>query len=381
MLRRWSWSVASRASPDRASGVARAFLIGVAFVLASLSSACRSSLPAWSPTQESSYDALQEQDRIRFGGACRALQRGRIDEAQAVLSELARRFPDNIAIGIWLQEAELAAARRDGLDEADALRILATAYRDQAEAGPTPARLVLAARLESDPDQAARLCALAVEVDPNCAWAHYGLAFQSMRAKDWREARAAIARALEVDPGHLRTRRLEAIMFARGGSLDESIEAHEMWLEYARADPTIALSSVREAELDLALLLVLAGDPKRAERLLAAFEPGDVDESRRYAVLAACQQASNEWRAALAAAQQAETLGPEDSLPIVQQALLYEYWLDDPVEAEAAWRRVLEAAADEESLSALLQRMRARVRVERARRAEVERAQRVEPMP
>jgi len=36
-------------------------------------------------------------------------------------------------------------------------------------------------------------------------------------------------RALELDPGHLRTRRLEALLLARGGSIDEATPALEEW--------------------------------------------------------------------------------------------------------------------------------------------------------
>jgi tetratricopeptide (TPR) repeat protein len=226
---------------------------------------------------------------------------------------------------------------------------------------------VLAARLEPDAHAAAALCERALAADPACAWAWYGRAFQAMRIKDWREARDSVARALELDPGHLRTRRLEALLLARGGSLDEAIEALEQWLDHARADATMALRSVREAELDLALCYVLADEARRAKRLLEGLEPGDVDEARRFEVLAACEQALGEWQRALDAARRAEGFAPDDPLALVQQALLFQYWFEEPAAAEAAWERVREVAGEGEDLLSLLQRARAQVRVERAR--------------
>jgi hypothetical protein len=45
--------------------------------------------------------------------------------------------------------------------------------------------------------------------------------------------------------------------------------------------------------------------------------------------------------------------------------MLYDNWLDDPVAAEAAWARVLAMSRASPDLSTLLERMRARIRLER----------------
>jgi Tfp pilus assembly protein PilF len=319
---------------------------------------------SWTPTSQGRYDALPGEDRARFAGACSALERGEVAAAHEVLSELSRRHPDCIALGAWLQEAEIALA--PPAERAAATARLAARYRESAADAPSPAALLLAARLESDPARARELCERAIGLDPACAWAHYAEAFLAMRAKSWHAARESIARALDADPGHVRTRRLQAEMLARGGNLDEAIAAYEAWIDHAEEDPTVERHLVREAELDLALLEVLAGEPDRARKRIEELGAAGFESGRRLAALAACEQALGEWREALSAARQAEGLGSGDPLPIVQQALLLEYWLEDPAGAVEAWERVLEAAGDEASLAALLQRTRARVRIERA---------------
>jgi len=49
----------------------------------------------------------------------------------------------------------------------------------------------------------------------------------------------------------------------------------------------------------------------------------------------------------------------------VQQALLHELWLGDPAAAEADWARALELSRTDAALGSLLERVRARVRLER----------------
>jgi len=349
--------------------------------------ACGGGRQHWSP----SVSGPGNEDGIRFRGACSAFERGEVEEARTVLAALAQRHPDDVAVGVWLQEAQIAlaglsletsssetssqeaaspgASSAEDVAGPDPLEPLRARYRAAAEADPTPARLVLAARLEPDLSTAADLLDRALDREPGCAWAHYGKAFLAMRSKSWHAAREAIARALEADPGHLRTRRLQAVMLARGGAIDQAVAALEAWIEYAGTDPTIERSLLAKTQLDLALLLVVSGEPERGRRVLEGVHSSGLEAGRRYATLAACEQALSQWRSALEAAERAEELAPGDPLSIVQQALLHEYWLDDPEAASAAWERVLEASGDEASLAALLQRTRARVRVERNERA------------
>jgi hypothetical protein len=154
-------------------------------------------------------------------------------------------------------------------------------------------------------------------------------------------------------------------MLARGGSVEAAIPALEVWLDKARGDLAVDARLVHEAELDLALLAVLDGDPKRAREILSGLNDRDVDARRKWTAIAATDQALGEIRASLEAAQRAEQQAPGEILPVVQQALLYESWLGDPDAAEAAWTRALALARGSSDLGALLERVRARVHAER----------------
>jgi hypothetical protein len=65
----------------------------------------------------------------------------------------------------------------------------------------------------------------------------------------------------------------------------------------------------------------------------------------------------------------------------VQQALLYDEWLDDPVRAEAAWRRVLAIARSSSELTSVLERTRAGVRIERFEAQRAKSAHDASPAP
>lgn len=330
--------------------------------------ACGGRHAPWRPSEGSRYDQLGEDEAIRFDGACRALERGELERASELLSELAQRHPAHVAIGLWLQEASLRALRAEGRGEEEALRELRERWTRAAEERPTPSAYVLAARVAEEPEQALALCARALELDPLCAWAHYARANVLMGQRRWGEAREAIAAALRADPGHLRARRLEAAMLARAGSPSAGREAYETWLEFALEEPTLDRRMVAGAQVDLALLELLDEEPRAARARLE--ELGRLDEApeeaRRLLALAACDQALGEIEAALESTRKAQDVAPESTLAKVQEAMLLEYWEQRPEEAARAWREVVELSRDEGELSALLERMRAQVHVERA---------------
>lgn len=331
------------------------------------------------PESRSRYDTLAPPERVRFDSARRDMDAGRIAAARSELEALFGEHPDSLIVGVWLQECELSIATASVVDplrakasgdaatgeivpEVEALR---QRYRRAAEASPSVVRLVLAARLEPDVPAAMLLLDRAEELDADCAWVHYGRAYLAARVDDWAQARVWIARAREADAGHLPTRWLEAWMLAQGGNVADAIGALEAWLARAQGDSRVDVRLVRAAELDLAVLSVLDGDPKRAQKILATLGDGAPDAGRRLAAVAAAEQALGNYVDALAAARYSEAVGPGEILPVVQQALLYDTWLHDPVAAEAAWTRVLAISRASPDLGKLLELMRARVRLER----------------
>lgn len=387
-------------------GAHRALHCALAALL-SCAAACWSTPVEVIPDSNSAYDVLPEAAGLRFDEARRSLEAGQPELAQPVLAELALQFPDNIVVGIWLQEVEIAsipslaalppapqspaslpgaapstpaleltaiqtgaspmAASGAGLPRDPRLDALRQRYRSAAEERPSVARFVLAARLEDDELAADLLLGRAQGIDPRCAWVHYARAWFAARANRWPEVKSEIAIAKEADPGHMPTRWLEAWMLARGGEVREAISVLEGWLDKARGDLRLDTRMVREAELDLALLSILVGDPQQAREILDGLADGEVDPGRKWTAIAPTEQALDHEREALAAAQRAETNAPGEILPVVQQALLYESWLGQPEAAEAAWTRALALARGSSDLGALLERVRARVHVERLR--------------
>jgi tetratricopeptide (TPR) repeat protein len=329
------------------------------------------------PDTHSVYDDLPSVALRRLAAARADLEQDRADAARYQLADLAAEFPQNIPIGIWLQEAEIALAGPGSEDGPEATGegvpdLLRERYRRRAEeergaAGPgSVASLVLAARVEPDPLAAEVLLDRAEKLDPRCAWCSYGRAFLAARAGDWAEVRARIARAKAADPGHMPTLWLETWMLSRSGNQTEAIVSLDTWIEAAREDPRIDPRLVSQARLDRALLAVLDDDPEDAREILAEIEGDErIDPARHAMIEAGAEQAIGEPEAALAAAQQAERLRPADLAPIIQQALLHEMWLDDPYAAEADWTRALALARSDPALGSLLERARARVRLER----------------
>jgi tetratricopeptide (TPR) repeat protein len=328
---------------------------------------CRSTGPKPIPRTHSRYDELETELEPRFRRARELRAAGQFDEALTLFEELLRERPDNILFGVWVQEVELDQALERG--EANPRALLAGDYAARAEASASVADYVLAARLDPDPKHAVEWLERAEALDPNCAWVHYGRAFMAASRSDWPEARAYLARAQAADAGHLWARWLESWMLTREGSIADARLALERWLERAQDDPRIEPRFVAEAELDLALLCVLDGDASEADERLQRLTPGAVDDGRRLTTIAAVREALGDIEAALAAAQQASQAKPNEILPLVQQALLYDHWIGDVHKAEELWTEVLKRARGSTELLSVLESMRARVRLERARAA------------
>ncbi len=342
-----------------------------------LAAACGKSIDSWEPTFDAPYSAFDDESFAALKRARVLSDAGDWDEAWRVLDAAWRADEDNLDIGAVLQEIEYELLVRgtevDGelaLRSADADHRGALFRRWDARADDAPSipRTVLRARVE--PDALAALNGLdeALERDPRCAWAWYGRAHTLLRltreTQRWRLAREALDACLALDPGHLRARRLEAWILAQeGGDAAPPLQA---WLEAAQGDPRISRTEYVDTQLDLARTWVLEGSPKRAAKLLRSMEGEPIGRGRRLAILACAQQALGDEAGALDSARRAEGAGETEVLALVQQAVLYQHYLDRPDQALEQWADVAEKGSAASDLSAILQSLRARIMLERA---------------
>lgn len=369
-------STLPRTRAHSATSRARANLFGAALI-AFACAACGTPRPVAIPLTVSRYDTIVDEAATDFRRARLSWDAGDAHGARSAFESLSHRYPENILYGVWAQESALAAIARDAADPDSARaprEALFQRYVFAAEEHPSAATLVLAARLDPDPKSAQRRLERGLELDPQCAWAQYALAFQAARDSDWPRARDRLALAKAADPGHLPSFWLEAWILTRRGSVEEALGAWRGWLERARDDWSVLPSAKADAELDLALLWMLDGEPRKSRELLEHVDQSVVDRARRFAAIACVEQALGEVRSALAAAENAEKIRPDSVLPALQQALLLDEWIGDSVRAEIAWKRVLSIARGSSQLIDVLERTRARVRLERY---EAERARNV----
>ena len=351
---------------------------GAAVLLAFFALGCGGSSVRWRSSWTSAYSRFLGDTPEEFTKARGLYDLGLRLEARRALSELALRGPDNLEIGAWLQdlEAELLEDGHDvfvdtlSLTEASGPDVLRRVYAARKDREPNVTSFVLAARAETDVLAAEILLDRALELDPTCAWAHYGrshvLLTDRSRIDRWGQAGDALSKALQFDPSHLRARRLEAWMQAEEGSLDSATINLIRWIEIADGDPRVTRSDAVEARLDLALLFLLDGEDRRAERLLDDLEGEDLGRPRRLTLLTVARQEAGNELGALDAALRAQGSGGAAALPLVQEALLQELFLGNPEAAEERWRAVADLADNTTQISDLVRGLRARIRLERA---------------
>lgn len=302
------------------------------------------------------YDALPAPERVPLRGARQALEAGDLFRAAAYLEPVAARHPRNLGVRSLLQELELAQRLSVSPMEASApvdeasVRELRESYVERARSAASPELWVLAARLEDDGGRALDYLERAEALDPGCVWVHYARAWWSFRLRRFQDARTSMDRALELDPGHLPSLRLHAHMLAGAGDGPEAIRVLGLWLERATADPLVPSSQRAESLVDLALLWVLDGQPKRAlQRIdeLDRFDPERrflPDSARLELVRAAAHDLRGDRDLALEASRRAAEANPRSLLPLVHEAILVQRRSPGSDQERAAWERVLAEA-------------------------------------
>jgi tetratricopeptide (TPR) repeat protein len=278
--------------------------------------------------------------------------------ARAILAPVVLERPEDIAVALLMQDAEL----RIGSDGAE--RVLAAA-RARAEAEPSLLALLLLARIESDATAALALARRAVLAQPQSPWGHYAEAFCAARSGDWVASQRANARALELDPGHRAAARLEAAILARAGRNREAIVALRAWLAAVENDPHFSGEDRALARLDLIQLLVLVREDAAALDELARLPEDDGQALRRACLEAAALQGAGRPDEALAAARRGQTVDAASLLPLIQEALLQQYHRREPRAAAELWRKLIATEESRAGLGALLDSVRARIVLER----------------
>lgn len=318
---------------------------------------CGAPGPVQIPVTHTRFDALEPAQLTAFRAARAHFVAHDFAAARDAFAALLEADAENVILGVWQQESEFAL----GLDASE----ISARWIKRSTDLPTVANHVLAARVT--PAVTARLerLAAAEALDPQCAWVYYGRAFTAAAAADWPRTREELERAKAADPGHLWSYWLEAWMATRTASLETAASLLSGFLARAEDDPRIETRLVDDSRLDLALVWTLSDEARKARALVDAVDPRGPDALRRLTALALVEQALGDLKGALAAAEEAEKLAPDEILPIVQQALLYDEWLEDDARAEAAWSRALALARSSTRLISVLERTRAGVRLER----------------
>jgi len=103
-----------------------------------------------------------------------------------------------------------------------------------------------------------------------------------------------------------------------------------------------------------------------ALRELNSLEGEPLGRPRRLMLLAVALTEKKDLSGALDAVRRASLIPDVGVLPWVQEALLREYWLEDPQGALVLWQQVLEEAEQGSDPALILQAFRARVVLERS---------------
>jgi tetratricopeptide (TPR) repeat protein len=324
-----------------------------------LLSACGSTrLSLWTPTP-GPYDRFSAAQLKDLAQARAQLSSEDVAGAIAGLSELTRQDPQNLTVAAVLQDAELAALERGlrlpnleqdlepgqrGPDAGPRTR-LRRWYAWRAEQRGTSFELVLAARIEDDALAALRLLDRAAEVDPQNVWAHYGRAHVLLQLNRLEEARGALGRALELDPGHPRVRRLESAVLGLGKNPTLAKRSLRTWLLEVEQDARIARREWLDGALDLVGLELAEERYQESLNLLESLAVETPEQGWRLELYrAVAEDGLGRYEAALASARRAQQLRPAGFRAFAQEALLHQHRFNNLEAAVAAWEQAAELA-------------------------------------
>lgn len=324
----------------RLFAVALTMLVGVV--------ACSGPSYRYTPGPYETWSSASERSAART--ARLDFEAGRYDEALLRLQSLRATAKDNLPLSFLRQEVELALLEA-GLSawelhapkaDEDAISTLSDHYADLAEVHGTAADWIRAARVNPDRKAARAMLERALEIDPDCPWGLYGLAFLAFRERDFARARELVKRTLEQHGAHPPTVRLQATLLANAGDTAAAIRALEAWMDYAIDDPLVSLRAIAEARIDLACLFVLEDEPEDALDVLEDVDPEQLEDGARLELVrAVAYDETGRPDLAIESARRASELDRDGLLGLMQQAVI---WRNAPGGAEserAAWKELL----------------------------------------
>jgi len=329
------------------------------------------------------YDRIPDAWEEPLFVARRHLNEGEPDRAHEILVRLTQEDPRILPVRIFLQELELellverGRAGRLSFNEPERAReYLGNHYLTKAEGNPTPESFVLAARLETEYSKAIELLNQAEALDPRCVWVPYARAWWNFTDYHFTSAEDAVREAFRLDSGHLATMRLHALMLTAEGETRGALKVLEQWWKRMRNDPLVSPEMLGAALFDLASLHVLAGEPREALQLLENVDQRVLDQvARLEEVRAAAYEGLDDYVRSHEAIRRARELDPDDPLPLVQEAMLLARQREEEAEL-VAWQRLLDHldATEGRGFGAMIRRIQALTRLQRAERARREAA-------
>ncbi|MEZ5979772.1 MAG: tetratricopeptide repeat protein [Planctomycetota bacterium] len=330
-------------------------------VVAFLAACGSTRLEPWDP-RPGPYDALDDASLAELDDVRVEFDRGDLDEALSRVRALLAANPKNLFVASFAQDVELEWLRQGrSLPELDRALAASTLpdegapavrlrrwYRLRAESDRSAFRLVLAARAEDDGVAALRLLDEAIATDPACVWAHFGRAFVLLQQGDLAACKQSLDRAIALDPGHPRVRRLEATLLEKLAQGELAYDLLVTWTREVASDPRVSDGELIDAHLDLASFeLLVEKDPEAALLRLSALRTDDPGRNARLALIeSTCHADLEDYESALDAARRARLYAPSNYLSWQQEALLLQRGVGDLEGALEAWRTVAELASE-----------------------------------